>query len=535
MNRFSMLIVCTLLAIAAAGFATAQDTENRILGIDSQPEHSILADSAPIDATLDSGTHSYRSFIKQTRISDRSKVYPDADIVSFSYETNAPQAGRMRPVIFMFNGGPGSSSIWLHMTGFGPGKTSADLLSQHADSVPLSRAPNPGFLIDVADLVFVDPVGTGLSRVTASEVETAFRDIRVDARAMCRFVQNWLQGEDRLGAPVYILGVSYSTLRAAGMASHPSCRDFRRNLHGLIFVSGLLDLRMRHAQDLMGPVSRYPSIAAVAWARGHVDRSLWPNGLRAFLAAMEDYSDTTLAPALAQSHRLSTDETLDIVYTLHTQIGLSPPSGEIVTVAAAVRHAQRQVDGAKRACIYDARFDCSGHIGPHPLLSLTRFGAHLERELAAQAQASWDYALDTDAYMVMRGNNFRANWDYRFHKSAELGSGTDMAETVVNSLPPPPKKSPVSDIPLLRHMVRPFTQSLQPQRTQTRIMVASGIHDFATPYYAMELALLRAGLTAEQFEMHLYEGGHMMYVDEETGHQLAADIRSFIRGAETPS
>ncbi|MEM7460801.1 MAG: hypothetical protein AAF331_15155, partial [Pseudomonadota bacterium] len=156
-------------------------------------------------------------------------------------------------------------------------------------------------------------------------------------------------------------------------------------------------------------------------------------------------------------------------------------------------------------------------------LPLAAFGARLEEQLVEHIVGLTDYQLDADEYAVLRGNRFRANWDFRFHKSRQSGMGTNMAEILLRRI-----KVPVSTARPSGHI--PFIE-----KPPTRIMVASGLYDFVTPYYAMELALLRAGLEPSQFEMHLYKGGHMMYLEKETGHQLAADIRSFIRGAETPS
>lgn len=515
MNRFLLLSVMLLLANAALASISAQTPAAD--GSETAPStpqqelplpHEVLAASDLQTASISDSAHIYRAFTKRTLIVDAFGVYPPAEIVSFSYEHQGGLADPMRPVMFFFNGGPGSSSIWLHMTGFGPEKVSADLINAADDTVPLTQHPNEGFLIDVADLVFVDPVGTGLSRVIEGGNETAFKDLRVDARAMCRFVENWLKGENRVGAPVYIVGVSYSSLRAAGMASHPNCRDFRDNLQGLILVSGLLDLRMRHSFDLDGPVSRYPTLAAVAWQRGLVDRSAWGGDLDQFLDAMETYADTVIATALAQEQRLGAQAKRAIMDELNAQLGLPLPSSETRSIAGAIRHAQSRVDGNRIACGYDARFDCGRGTGSHPALPLNSFGRDLEGRLIDQIGSSMSYEIDPGDYNVIRGNRFRANWDYRFQKSFDSGAGTDMSRILLRQI----------------NLDDP-----------TRIMVVSGIYDLVTPYYAMEMALLRTGLTPEQFNLHLYEGGHMMYLEKKTGYQLAADIRSFIGDEERPS
>lgn len=540
------VLIASILLTTAWTHANAQETSEppaanlsfseiqaRMRGRDvSDASNLQIAASAVETAELSTGNYDYRAFMKRTPIEDAHDIYPPAEIVSFSYELVDTEPDPSRPVIFLFNGGPGSASIWLHMAGFGPDKTSAEFSGGPSGEVTLSRGANGGFLIDVADLVFVDPVGTGLSRVTDGTDDLKFRDLRVDARAMCRFAQNWLAAEDRGDAPVYVLGVSYSTLRAAGMASHNSCRDFRQELRGLIFVSGLLDLRMRHPRDVTGRVSPYPTIAAIAWNRGLIDHTLWPGGLQMFLDEMESYADTTLRPAMIEGRRLALPERRAIINELHTQLGIAPPSETIVSIAAGIQNARRNVDGNAAACPYDARFDCRRTFGSHPDLPLLAFGDRLETELAAYLSRKMNYELATDHYTVMRENLFRANWDYRFHKSAERGAGTDMAHTLVRKIRLPEPIPSVVEIASLNDLVAYFKGRRTAGKNTTRIMVASGIHDLVTPYYAMELALLNAGLEPSQFEMRLYEGGHMMYLEKETGYQLAADIRSFVLSGE---
>lgn len=496
------------------------------------PSNSVLAASEVQTAKLRSGNHDYRAFMKRTPIEDAHDIYPPAEVVSFSYELVDGGSDPSRPVIFLFNGGPGSASIWLHMAGFGPDKTSAEFVGGPSGDVTLSRAVNDGFLIDVADLVFVDPVGTGLSRVTDGDDDRKFRDLRVDARAMCRFAQNWLASENRVGTPVYVLGVSYSTLRAAGMASHNMCSDFRENLRGLIFVSGLLDLRMRHPRDATGRMSVFPTIAAIAWNRGLIDRNLWPGGLDAFLEEMETYARDTVRPALIEGHLLAEPERRAIINELNAKLGLTLPSDTITTIAAAIQHARRNVDGSSTACGYDARFDCDRRFGFHPNLPLLVFGEQLETDLAADLSRVFDYELATDHYTVMREDRFRTNWDYRFHKSSDRGAGTDMAHTLVKKIKLPRPIPGPGEIASLNDLAAYFKGRRPADKGTTRIMVVSGLHDLVTPYYAMELALINAGLEPSQFEMHLYEGGHMMYLEKETGYQLAADIRSFILSGE---
>ncbi len=491
-----------------------------------KPTNDRIAQSEILTAELGSKRVQYRAFIKNTRIEDDHDIYPPADIMSFSYEvvTSDPE----RPVIFLFNGGPGSSSIWLHMSAFGPQKTSVNLEAIATDRPSFDLEDNPGFLIDVADLVFVDALGTGLSRVAEDGSEKAFQDLRVDARAMCRLAENWLAAEGRTEAPVYLVGVSYSAMRVTGMASHPKCRKLRRSTQGLILISGLLDLRQRNRQSPLQFVGRLPTYAALAWYHGHVDRSDWAS-LETYLDATEHMADRLIGPSVLNEHLLTQEEANELHRQVYTHLGLKTVSRPQREIRKWLGQIPKSIVIGQGMCVYDARFQCARNAILHPDLSLKELGDHLESELIKQFERTSNYTLNQDGYTVIRDHQFRINWDYRFAKSSEMGAGTNMAEILERTVNRVKFDLRASLQTILNMSTSQQPSSLpKPQDTRINIMVASGRHDLITPYYAMEAALIRAGFKPSELKFHWYDGGHMMYLHKETGHQLAADIRSFV-------
>ena len=476
------------------------------------PINERLAESELLSFASETGPLSYRAFVNRTPVSDPQSVFPPIEIVSFSYEQTTALPDEGRPVIFFFNGGPGSSTIWLHQTGFGPNKMSLDYANAPETAPKTSFAENAGFLIDVGDLVFVDPVGTGLSRpLDPAELET-FTDLRLDARSMCRFAKTWLDANDRANAPVYLVGASYGALRIAGMASHPSCRKFRKQIHGLVFVSGVLDLRGRAAGTATHAVGFFPTLAALAWHDGDVPKAMWAGNLQLYLMAAKTVALRDVGSAWFEDDLQSGDEAIRKRQRVSAFLGLMHEHPSEASVRATIFQAIASLQRPQKRCAYDARFQCA--LGEYlPGIKLSELANELEARLASYLKSNLNYVLDTESYHSLRHNGFGTIWDYNFLKSLELGQGTNMAEILATAFQITNANSTLASLDL-----RPL-----------KILVASSPYDIVTPFYAMELALRDAGHSQDAVTIRTYRGGHLMYLNEETGYRLAADIRSFIR------
>lgn len=549
LRLLSLLLVIALFSVQM-GFANAQTEDDpepkaaeaikerlRTFGVEgglvrAPSTNKVLARSESNMAILESGQHSYRMAINSTPLEDRNSRLPPSDLVSFSYASDVTENLKERPVLFAFNGGPGSSSMWLHMGAWGPKRIATPGTPDRFSLPPYPLEENRAFLIDVADLVFVDPIGTGLSRARDPEQAQAFFSVTGDAGSLCSYVTQWLRAEGRWGAPVYLAGESYGSLRIAAMAVHPGCRQLRRHLKGLIFVSGLLDLTQNRRYSLTVSL---PTRAALAWYHGFVDRSLWDNDLEAFLDEAIDVAVNDVSSALLKGHSISSADEAALMSKIARLTGLSETNRpeSLEELKAAFARQARQA-GFRGYDIYDARFTNQRIEGSKRPVSLnfSNFVDVFSTHLGEMVLDLTGFDLSGE-YVAMNLGSALRRWRYN-SSSGTQGGGVNLARELA-------RKS------RLQANVRAWKQGEREKSADDnkqveitvnapvsgpRLMVVSGLHDLVTPFFGMELALQSAGFSPDAYEIHLYEGGHMMYFDKEIGEQLANDVRAFIASGE---
>lgn len=453
------------------------------------------------------------SITVENQRNDRFSI-PKVTLTGFSYVAETPQA---RPVLFAFNGGPGSSSIWLHVGAFG----AVRIDTQAGPSEPkeiTSLINNPDFLIDQTDLVFVDPYGTGLSPLGDKQTSVALSHAGNDAGAACLFASKWLEAHDRLDSPVFFMGESYGAARIAIMAGHPSCIPLRRQLKGLIFVSGVLDMSTIFPADEAGYVSAWPTAMAIRWYHSNLDKSLWDHDFDAFIAEQERFARTRIGPALSQGEWLdkaAKSALIDDVLRITGPVLLKQPDDLKHVLGRAI-----DTSAEEPTCSYDARYLCpkggaNGARNFHPPVSNDDLMSDFTDKLALNVSRT--YGVDIyDTYEAFRRTR---RWSYEESRFANMSDGK-LARR-------------------LRGMVKPLVFRVSDgvaanesgSSLRTRLMIASGYHDRVTPYFGMQFALERGGFNREDFTVKTYEGGHMMYFDRAVARQLAADVRAFIRNS----
>ncbi|MDB6073681.1 MAG: Peptidase serine carboxypeptidase [Verrucomicrobiaceae bacterium] len=165
---------------------------------------------------------------------------PAAQVFYTAYTLKRAPDAATRPVTFCFNGGPGSSSVWVHLGAFGPKKVELPADGLHPPMPPGRLVENPNSLLDATDLVFIDPVNTGFSRAEDPQKVGDFLGVKEDISSIAEFIRMWVTREKRWRSPKFIAGESYGGIRGAGLAEHLASRH-RIYLNGLIIVSGLLD------------------------------------------------------------------------------------------------------------------------------------------------------------------------------------------------------------------------------------------------------------------------------------------------------
>ena len=224
---------------------------------------------------------------------------PKASIFTFSYSKNDISEDEARPVTFVWNGGPGSASLWLHMGTYGPKRISVPSDATYPDSPPFKLVDAPETILDVTDLVFIDPVGTGFSRALGEHEGKEFWGLNEDAQSIAEFILTWVTANGRWNSPRFLLGESFGTTRAAVVANLLQGKKFQMGLNGIIFISQALDYTgsSPYVRDnLIAHVTYLPTMAAVALYHGKINPR--PDDMESFLEQARAFATDELLPAL---------------------------------------------------------------------------------------------------------------------------------------------------------------------------------------------------------------------------------------------
>jgi carboxypeptidase C (cathepsin A) len=424
-------------------------------------------------------------------------------IFFIAYTKNNVAEVSQRPLTFSFNGGPGSSSVWLHMGLLGPRRVDSGDVG-NLQPPPYRLLDNEYTLLTVSDLVFIDPVSTGYSRPAPGEEAKQFHGLENDIESVGDFIRLYVTRYKRWSSPKYLIGESYGTTRAAGLSGYLQNRH-GMYLNGLMLVSAILNFqtaRFNLGNDL--PYLLFlPTYAATAHYHGKVSEADKAD-LRAFLAEVADFAAGEYTLALMKGDRLAGDEREQIITKLMRYTGLTRAYIERTNLRINIHRFCKELlrDQQRTVGRIDSRFlgidrdqvsDDTEHdpsitaiIGPYS----GAFNDYVRRELAFESDLP--YEIMTSLYQT---------WKYDKHQNQYV----NVAETLREAL----SKNPA-----------------------LRVIVANGYYDLATPYFATEYTFDHLELDAERranITMHYYEAGHMMYVHPESLAQLAADLRSFVQ------
>ncbi|KAB2640999.1 MAG: peptidase S10 [Verrucomicrobia bacterium] len=261
MRRLLPMFLCLGFTAAAApdGDKPAEATKAEAAA-DKQPAPQVHAASVLIAGK----TIPYKVTVAKIRL-EQDDGKPRASIFHVSYERSDVPDAASRPVLFAFNGGPGSSAVWLHLGVLGPKRVELPGDGTQAPSPPAHVVDNPLSILDVCDLVFIDPVSTGYSRAEKDHKAEDFHGLNEDIESVGDFIRRWVTEHERWSAPKYLLGESYGGIRAAGLANHLQSR-FGMSLNGVVLLSTLLDfatLQTSPGNDL-GYLVCLPSFTGVA-------------------------------------------------------------------------------------------------------------------------------------------------------------------------------------------------------------------------------------------------------------------------------
>jgi carboxypeptidase C (cathepsin A) len=425
-----------------------------------------------------------------------------AEVFITSYTLDDADPGS-RPVTFAFNGGPGSSSIWLHMGLFGPRRVISGDVNDPAPP-PYTLVDNPETLLAHSDLVFIDPVSTGYSRAANGEKAKDYHGFTPDIESVGEIIRLWTSRNERWLSPKFVAGESYGTLRAAGLAAHLQERH-GLYLNGILLISSVLDMgTIRFHEGNDAPYSLFvPTYAAIAHYHGfHGDRPLDD-----VLADAEDFAARDLPWALARGARLSAAERTEIVATLASLTGLS--ESYVDRVDLRIEHVRFYTELLRDKGLItgrmDGRFTTWEPDGGREQMS---DDASISRIIGAYAagfnhyiRAELGYANDLP-YEILSTDVNRA-WSYTEFEGRQVSVTESLSEAM--------RANP--------HL---------------KVHVAFGHYDGATPYFAAEHVLAHLAIPEElreNIDSAYYPAGHMMYVHEPSRIQQSKDLGKFIKDA----
>lgn len=431
------------------------------------------------------------------------------------FRDGAPAAGR--PITFAFNGGPGSSTLWLHMGAFGPVRVVvAD--GTHAPGAPYSIVNNDQSLLDVSDVVFIDAPGTGFSRVAGKDKDKAFFGVDQDIHAFADFIQQFLSKYNRWNSPKYLFGESYGTMRAAGLTL--ALQQESIDLNGTILLSDILNWDLMPDDPQLNPsidepyIVALPTYAATAWYHGRLPSK--PAELEPFLAEVEHFATTDYAAALMQGNALSDADRQAMAEKLHAYTGL--PVAYLIRTNLRIEYGAFQKELLGDANLTTGTLD-TRFTGPtlDPLSKVAEYDPQGSAIGAAYVAALNTYARETLHYGA--GKTYKSeigvysDWDYR-HRPP--GSGRDMI-----ALP----------------NVLPDLAAAMKQNPTLKVMVNGGYFDVSTPYFEGKYEMRHLPVPPAlqgNVEYKYYRSGHMVYVNPTALAELHANVADFIRRTAPP-
>lgn len=499
MSTVNIKNVCLLTALVLQVFivnATSQEvTEVKSEYVTS--EHTIRLVNGKID---------YKVIAGNTVLKDEEDK-PEASIFSTYYSRTNSKNTQKRPILFIFNGGPGSSSVWLHLGVFGPEIVEIPSDAQAVPAAPYTIKDNPLSLLDIADMVFIDPVGTGYSKPMGEYTGKDFWGVSQDAKIMAKFVRHFITTNKRWNSPKYLAGESYGTTRAALMVKELQEGWGSIDLNGVFLISSIVDFQagdFNPGNDLPF-ITFLPTYAATAWYHNALPNKDKYADLPSFLDEVRQFAITEYASALILGQNISKETFTKMVAKLHEFTGLSETYlrqsnlriDEMLFMKELLRDRGQSVGRLDSRYLgvdannVEARFDAD----PSGYAIDGAYTAAIQSYMASELKL-----VREEKYNILSGKVF-SSWDWLYAGSARSQGFLNTGQ---------------------------FLSTAQRQNPSFRIFIANGYYDLATPFFASEYSFSRNGFDQSRIEMKYYEAGHMMYIHHPSLKQLANDMRDFL-------
>jgi carboxypeptidase C (cathepsin A) len=416
---------------------------------------------------------------------------------------SAAKSPANRPIMFCFNGGPGSSSVWLHLGVLGPKRVLLDEEGQ-AGAPPYALVDNAFSMLAQTDLVFIDPIGTGYSRMIEGEKTKEFHEYQRDLDSVGAFIRLYVSRNERWASPKFIAGESYGTTRACGLAGLLQDK-YGMYLNGLLLISVALDfqtIRFDHGND-MPPLIYLPTYAATAWHHKKLAKDLQKMSLVSLLREVENFAMTEYAAALFQGDKLPAGSFNSVAEKVARYTGLSVDYVKSTKLRVQIHRFCKELlraDG-KTVGRLDSRFTA---------MDRDSAGEQFEFD-PAHAVIGGIFATTLNDYL-RRTLKFETDLDYRVLAGLYLTWGwKDFANRYVN--------------------IGETLRSAMNKNPHLKVYVGNGYFDLATPHFASDYTLNHLMLSpalVKNISTHYYEAGHMMYAHQPSLKKMAKDMQEFV-------
>jgi carboxypeptidase C (cathepsin A) len=434
----------------------------------------------------------------------------EANVFFMAYVADRTGGPEKRPLTFSFNGGPGSSSVWLHLGALGPKRVK--MLDDGAmPAPPYQLVDNEHTWLDLTDLVFIDPVGTGYSRATKPDLGKKFWGLKGDLESVGEFIRLYLSRYERWGSPLFMVGESYGTTRAAGLSGLLVEKGIAFN--GIMLVSSILNFqtaRFTKGNDTPFPLF-LPTYAATSWYHKKLPADLQARPIKAFLDEVRAFAGGEYTTGLAKGDRLTAAERASLLDKLARYTGLGKDWLDQADLRVEIQQFCKELLRAEKRTVgrLDSRFKGidSDSVGERPDFdpSMAAIRPPYTAALNDYVRRSLGYKSDLEYFIL--GGGISQPWD--FGRAAD--GFPDTSEALRSAF----SKNP-----------------------SMRVFVASGYYDLATPFFATEYTLSHMGLDPTQrarISTAEYEAGHMMYIHVGELARLKKDVAAFIAAALTAS
>ncbi|HEY0701245.1 MAG TPA: hypothetical protein VGD60_00615 [Candidatus Acidoferrales bacterium] len=523
MTQLFRTCAVTLLAFAFTSHPTfAQESKEKVMEVKvgeakpPAPDANQKEETWSTDHTthINNQTIAYKATASLTMLKD-DKGEGTALIFSTAYTRTDLKDATARPIAFVYNGGPGSASIWLHMGAFGPRRV------VNADAASTAPAPykiedNANSLLDKTDLVFIDPVGTGFSRAIGKSQNKDFWGVDQDVKSLAQFINIYTNRNNRWNSPKFLIGESYGTFRSVALGNYLQTHD-GIYLNGIVLISSVLNLgtiAFSPGDDL--PYILYlPSYAATAYYQKALKDP--PSDLQAFLAEARTFASTDYTAALMKGTNLTADERAETAKKLSHFTGLS--EDYLLKADLRVNLSQFNVELKRATGLTTGRYDSRYTMPTYDLLTEN-----------AEEDPSFVAVLGafTAAFNSYEREDLKVVQEIPYQAlSGEVGGGWDWKHRTPNGGGFFPGSPNVEGDLIQALMTNPHLH----------VQVENGFFDMATPFFATEYTMDHLFLPAHlrnNIDLKYYNAGHMMYLHQEDLTKLKSNIAAFIDANTKP-